>query len=213
MWCKRTANAGVLLELDGIRILLDGVCGKIEPYLETPEGEKLALLQNPPSCVAFTHGHTDHCDASFIPAYLEKTAGSIMGPADIPYCEAGERVIGNVKITPVESRHIGKSDGSLHQSYVIEGSQCLWFTGDASPLQLRKWSHLPRPQVLIAPYAYATGNAWQICKELGVETVVLLHLPQKGNDPYGLWEAVKQTVGEDTCPKLLIPEMGEKIFL
>lgn len=213
MWCKRTANAGVLLELDGVKILLDGVCGVVEPYLPTPKSEREALLQDLPDCVAFTHGHIDHCDVSFIPAYLEKTAGPILGPADIPYCEAGERTTRNVKITPVESRHIGKTDGTLHQSYVIEGSKCVWFTGDASPLQLRKWTQLPKPHVLIAPYAYATGNAWQICKDLGAETVVLLHLPEKGSDPYGLWDAVGQTVGEDKTPKLIIPEMGQRISL
>ena len=85
--------------------------------------------------------------------------------------------------------------------------------GDASPLQIRKWTQLPKPQVVIAPYAYATGNAWQLCKELGAETVVLLHLPEKTNDPYGLWDAVAQTVGQDTNPKLLIPQMGETISI
>ena len=213
MQLRRTANAGVLLELDGVTILLDGVCGLVEPYLPTPESERAALLQNPPDCVAFTHGHVDHCDASFIPAYLEKTAGPVMGPADIPYCEAGQRTVGNVKITPVESRHIGKTDGALHQSYVIEGSRCIWFMGDAAPTLWRRREDLPRPHVIIGPYAYATGSAWQLCKDLGAETVVLLHLPERDKDPYGLWDAVSQTVGEDTCPQLLIPKLGQQISL
>ena len=211
MQVKRTANAGVLLELDGVKILLDGVCGEVKPYLPTPESEKRALLQDLPDCVAFTHGHTDHCDASFIPAYLEKTAGPVMGPADIPYCEAGERKLGNVTVTPVESRHIGKTDGSLHCSYVIRGSKCVWFLGDAAPTLWRRREDLPRPDVIIGPYAYATGSAWQLCKDLGAKTVVLLHLPERGNDPYGLWDAVAQTVGEDKRPNLLIPAMGETI--
>ena len=213
MQLKRTANAGVLLELDGVKLLLDGVCGLVEPYLPTPEREKATLLQDPPDCVAFTHGHIDHCDVSFIPAYLEKAAGPVMGPADIPYCKAGERMVGNVKITPVESRHIGKTDGAMHQSYVIEGSQCVWFMGDAAPTLWRRREDLPRPDVIIGPYAYATGNAWQLCKDLGAKAVVLLHLPERCNDPYGLWDAVAQTVGEDIKPRLLIPEIGQQIFL
>ena len=213
MQCRRTANAGVLLTIDGVRFLLDGVCGEVVPYLPTPESEKAVLLQRPPDCVAFTHGHQDHCDASFIPAYLEKTAGPVLGPADIPYCEAGERKIGNVTITPVENRHLGKSDGALHCSYVLEGSQCVWFMGDAAPASWRKHSNLPSPDVIIAPYAYATGSAWQLCKDLGAKTVVLLHLPEKNSDPYGLWDAVMQTVGEDKAPKLLIPDMGETIVI
>ena len=211
MQVKRTANAGVLLEMDGVKLLLDGVCGRVDPYLETPAEEKTSLLADLPHAVLFTHGHLDHCDASFIPAYLEKTAGPILGPADIPSCEAGERTIGTVKITPVESRHIGKTDGALHQSYIIEGNRYVWFLGDAAPITWRKLTDLPKPDVIIAPYAYATGNAWQLCKDLGAKTVVLLHLPERENDPYGLWDAVAQTVGEDTYPGLVIPAMGETI--
>ena len=201
------------MELDGVRILLDGVCGEIKPYLPTPVEERKSLLESTVDCVAFTHGHPDHCDVSFIPAYLEKTAGPVMGPADIPYCQAGQRTLGNVKITPVDSRHIGKTDGAMHCSYIIEGSKCVWFLGDAAPAIWRKRADLTRPDVIIAPYAYATGSTWQLCKDLGAKTVVLLHLPEKENDPYGLWDAVAQTVGEDTCPKLLIPAMGETIVL
>ena len=211
MQIKRTANAGVLLELDDVKILLDGVCGVIKPYLPTPPAERKRLLDNPPDCVAFTHSHPDHCDVSFIPAYLEKTAGPVLGPADIPYCEAGERRVGNVTITPVECRHLGKSDGALHQAYVICGSRCVWFTGDGAPAVWKKQTDLPKPDVIIAPYAYATGSTWRMCKDLGAKTVVLLHLPEREDDPYGLWETVGQTVENDTHPQLLIPGMGESI--
>ena len=56
----RTANAGVLLTLDGVRILLDGVCGDLPPYLTTPDDIKLELCKNIPDVVAYTHFHTDH---------------------------------------------------------------------------------------------------------------------------------------------------------
>lgn len=213
MQCKRTANAGVLLELDGVSILLDGVCAEVKPYQPTSEDMRQALLDHPPDCVAFTHGHLDHCDVSFIPAYLEKTAGPVLGPADIPLCEAGSKQIENVKITPVECRHLGKSDGAAHQAYIIEGSRCVWFMGDAAPATWRRQTLLPRPDVILAPYAYATGSSWQLCSELGAETVVLLHLPEEENDPYGLWDAVRQTVGSDPKPRLLIPQMGETLEL
>ena len=213
MQCKRTANAGVLLELDGVSILLDGVCAEVKPYQPTSEDMRQALLDHPPDCVAFTHGHLDHCDVSFIPAYLEKTAGPVLGPADIPLCEVGSKQIENVKITPVECRHLGKSDGAAHQAYIIEGSRCVWFMGDAAPATWRRQTQLPRPDVILAPYAYATGSSWRLCSELGAETVVLLHLPEEGNDPYGLWDAVRQTVGSDPKPRLLIPQMGETLDL
>ena len=213
MQIKRTASAGVLLELDGVRILLDGVCRKVEPYLETPVSVKEALLRNPPDAVAFTHCHADHYDETFVSAYLEKTAGPVMGPADIPFCQEGSVRVGDVKITTVESRHLGKSDGAKHCSYVIEGSKCVWFLGDAAPAQWRKRTDLPKPDVLLAPYPYATGSAWQLTKSLGAKTVVLLHLPDREADDYGLWNGVEQATKNREGVALLIPQIGERISL
>lgn len=211
MQIKRTASAGVLLSLDGLRILLDGVCREVEPYLATPDAVKKALLMDPPDAVAFTHCHADHYDETFVSAYLEKAAGPVMGPADIPFCREGTVQVGDVKITTVESRHLGKSDGSRHCSIIIEGSSCVWFLGDAAPAQWRKRTDLPRPDVLLAPYPYATGSTWQLTKELGAKAVVLLHLPNRQNDPYDLWGAVERTVGEDRI--LHIPDMEQVIMI
>jgi hypothetical protein len=43
--------------------------------------------------------------------------------------------------------------------------------------------------------------------------VVLLHLPEKGNDPAGLWPQVETAAGDDLNSRLLIPQMGEIITL
>ena len=43
MELRRTANAGVLLKLDDVEILLDGVCQEVKPYLATPPAEKEKL--------------------------------------------------------------------------------------------------------------------------------------------------------------------------
>lgn len=211
MEIKRTANAGVLLRLDGIRILMDGVCGEVVPYLPTPAGEREALLLNAPDVVAFTHSHSDHYDAAFVSTYLQNTAGPILGPADIPFSTAENRTFGNVRITQVPTHHLGVSAALGHHSFIVEGSQCVWFMGDASPLQWRKLTHLPKPDVLIAPYAYAIGGGWQITRQLGAKAVVLVHLPVKQTDPYGLWQAVEATTAQGDGPQLYIPDMGETI--
>ena len=46
MQIRRTANAGVLLTLDNVSILLDGVCRVYSPYLAPPPAvlEELAAL-------------------------------------------------------------------------------------------------------------------------------------------------------------------------
>ena len=213
MEIKRTANAGVLLELDGKRILMDGVCREVKPYLATPAHIREMLLQELPDALLFTHRHTDHYDAAFVSEYLQKTAGPVLGPADIPFCSENAYVFGPVSITPVPSRHIGKTEKMGHVSFVLEGSRCIWFLGDASPLLWKERADLPTPDVLIAPYAYGFGGGWQIAKELGAEDIVLLHLPRKEDDSYGLWNQVDSEAGRANEPKVHIPDMGQTIFI
>ena len=203
----RTANAGVLLELDGTRILLDGVCREVSPYPATPDSIKTELSANYPDLVAVTHCHEDHCDPGFEGDYRAATGRQVIDPAF-----AGKTVRSkNVTLTAVQSRHIGKSDCD-HVSFVIQGTQCVWFTGDASPNQWKNRQDLPRPDVLICPYAYATTEpAWRITRELSPKAVVLLHLPEREKDSFGLWQAVERVTAGSNLPNLLIPEIGDSV--
>lgn len=209
MKITRTANAGVLLELDGTRILLDGVCREVFPYPATPDSIKTELSANYPDLVAVTHCHEDHCDPAFEAAFQAATSRRVM---DASY--AGKTAqCGSVRITAVPSRHIGKADCD-HVSFILEGSQCIWFLGDAAPSQWKNRNDLPKPDVLICPFAYATTDvAWRITQSLGPKMVILLHLPEREKDSYGLWNAVEQTVGSTPVPQLLIPQIGECVML
>lgn len=213
MEIKRTANAGVLLRLDGESILLDGVCGKVEPYLATPPEIRSNLLQNLPDAIAFTHTHEDHYDSLFVSDYLQNAAGPVMGPADIPYSTQQLQRIGSVTVMPIDTRHVGKTDGREHRSYVIQGSQCLWFLGDASLLHWQKIEGMPRPDVIIAPYGFVIGKGWEYCKSMQPQTVVVLHLPNREYDPYGLWQELEKALAGQEGPTVMIPEMGQTIVL
>ncbi len=213
MKIKRTANAGVLLELDGQSILLDGVCGELEPYLPTPVHIRKMLVNTHMDAVAFTHAHVDHYDAAFVSDYLQKAAGSILGPADIPFTTQEGIRVGQVQITQIPTRHIGKQEPMGHHSFIIEGSQCIWFVGDASPLQWKNIAGLPKPDVLIAPYGYAICSGWQICTQLGAKAVIILHLPNREQDSQKLWDSVLATTQKEPGPKLYIPAMGEELSL
>lgn len=210
MQCRRTANAGVLLTLDGITILLDGVNRPTDHYLGTPEREKEALLTCTPDITAFTHGHLDHFDRSFAQDLYHKTLRSILGPEGLlkEGCICEPVSAGKVTVTPIPSRHIGKAgQGVAHVSYLIEGSKKLLFTGDASPVQFRDHS----VDVLIAPYAYATTKScWDMAGRIAKD-FVLLHLPEKNNDPTGLWSMVTETT-KAPGPGLFIPDLSETIF-
>lgn len=202
---RRTASAGVLLELDGVRILLDGVCREVAPYPVTPEHIKAELMENVPDVVAVTHHHPDHYDPTFAAEYEKLTHKKAVDPTFV-----GSAVqCGKVRITPIASRHIGKFD-CPHASFVIEGSYCVWFMGDASPSQWKNRQDLPKPDVIIAPFAYATTDAaWKATCGLSAKKVVLVHLPDWEKDVAGLRSAIGQTVGN--AKDVFIPEMEEFI--
>lgn len=204
MKIKRTANAGVLLSMDGKTILLDGVCRELSPYLGTPDLIREELNQHFPDIVAFTHKHKDHCDESYAKAYETLTLRPVYGPE---FSILGEAQ--GVQLETVKTRHIGKPDVP-HTSFVITGSKCVWFMGDASPLVLKSFCGFPTPDAIIVPYAYAiSDSAWKATKNTGAKSVVLLHLPLPENDPYRLWDAVKATTQNDSV--LIIPQIGQII--
>ena len=215
MEIQRTANAGVLLTLDGVKILLDGLCESFGPYLGTPAAIVEELLQNPPDLLAFTHGHPDHFGETLVSEYGKQNLRPILGPESLP-CDAqcGSLRIGDVTVTPIATRHIGKVEpGLTHQSYLIEGSKRVLFAGDASPLQWKGREDVGRIDVLIAPYAYAnTVSSWQLSCAIAEKTV-LLHLPKRQDDAYGLWGQVEIAAGHQLGKRLYIPDVGENLSI
>ncbi len=217
MEIRRTANAGVLLRLDGVSILMDGVCREVKPYPATPPEVKAELTVNMPDAVAFTHAHKDHYDPGFAAKALQKN-GVILGTSDC-HGSMEPKTVGNLRITPVPSRHIGVAGKyTPHASFILEGSSCVWFTGDAAPTQWRELD-LPKPDVLIVPYAYCTTpSAWAATQRLGAKAVVLVHMPAPEDDSLGLWAAVHSTVGVDAHIDLqplalYIPDMNETLTI
>ncbi len=202
MELRRTANAGVLLKLDGVSILLDGVCREVKPYPVTPPEERALLSQCWPDVVAFTHNHKDHYDPAFAAEFVKQTGGVILGPPGLGSMQPLTK--GGVTVTPIPSRHIGAAGKTTpHASFLIQGTRCIWFLGDASPSFWRNRSDLPKPDVLIVPYAYAnTPAGWSATKTLGAETVILLHMPQRKQDTLGLWDAVESVTSDVVIPAM-----------
>lgn len=215
MELRRTANAGVLLTLDGVSILMDGVCREVKPYPATRPEERARLEKSWPDILAFTHTHKDHYDPGFAAAYQRQTNGVILGSEDIRGATQMPVEVGGVSVTVLPSRHIGGAGKTMpHVSFIVDGSKCVWFLGDSSPLQWKGRNDLPRPDVLIVPYAYAnTPSGWAATKSLQPEQVVLLHMPRREDDSVGLWDAVENTVGTPWPENFYVPEMGETLNL
>ena len=187
MKIKRTANAGVLIEMDGISILLDGVSEQTEHYLGTPDDLKKELLEKLPDAVGFTHLHSDHFLESYANAYRNKSLRPIVGS------ECSHLQVGNVSLRAIPTRHIGKSE-SEHFSFIIEGERRIFFMGDASPSELKRLLTFGTPDILIVPFAYCnTESAWRSTLRSGAREILLVHMPDKENDPYMLWNSVEST--------------------
>ena len=211
MEIQRTANAGCLLKMDGVSFLLDGLADRVEGYLPTPTEMAERLLKNPPDILVFTHNHPDHCSRALLSQYRKQNLRPILGPELL---HKGAVQVGNATITPVESRHLGRVEPDLqHVSFIIQGSKCIWFMGDAAPLQWKNRTDLPKPDVLIAPYAYGNTKAvWDMSCSLA-ENIVLLHLPDRDKDLYRLWDGVDTTTAQRNGVNLWIPQIGETITI
>lgn len=221
--CKftRTANAGGLLELDGVSILLDGICGAAGPYLPTPPDMLDRLIRRPVRLAAFTHAHPDHFDPSAMMECLYAWGGvPVLGVRDAagalsPWpVTVGERAAaGPVAVTPIPTRHIGAAYQKVeHNSLLIEGSRRCLFLGDAAPTQWE--SRAERAETLFAPFAYVTTQAgWRIVESLAPRRLVLLHMPARDNDPERLWRAVEKMLSQNRDIPATIPEMGETITI
>lgn len=211
MKLTRTANAGILLQLDDITILLDGVCREVKPYPATPPEIRAMLMEQWPDVVAFTHLHKDHYDPAYAAAYRAQTGRVILGPGQIKGSMELLKVE-NVTVIPLPSRHIGAAGREVeHASFIVQGSQCLWFMGDSAPSQWRG-KDLPKPDVLLVPYAYAnTPESWALTQSYGAEKIILLHMPPKEEDTVGLWDAVETATGNDPILKPL--QMGEELHI
>lgn len=209
MEIQRTANAGVLLKMDGVSILLDGLADRVEGYLPTPAETAERLLENPPDILMYTHDHPDHCSHALLLPYEKQNLRPIYGPESL---YLGSVQVGEVTAQAVASRHLGRVEPGLqHVSFIIQGSKCVWFMGDAAPLQWKNRTDLPHPDVLIAPYAYGNTKAvWDMSCALA-DKIVLLHLPDRDNDPYRLWDSVETTTAGSK--NLWLPQIGETITL
>ncbi len=206
MKITRTASSGVLIELDGTYILIDGVAKTLGAYIGTPEEIRTALRAYPPDVLAFTHMHEDHYDTEYAEFYENTMHSPILSPEN-----AGEIKKDAITIKSISTRHIGKPDFP-HVSYAITGSQSIWFMGDASPSMLKEMESFQKPDVLFVPFAFATTkSSWQSALKTGAEKIIVLHLPKKEEDTEGLWDKVYEVAGNDG--HLIILKIGEEIVI
>ena len=190
--------------MQGETFLIDGVCGEVSPYIKTPGHIREEIEANYPDNVLFTHYHPDHYDEAFRENYEKTTLRSIIGPEST--ISGG---VNGAVIVSVSTRHIGKSDFP-HVSFVIKKDKSVWFMGDVSALALKEMDRFEKPDLLIVPYACVnTLSSIKNTKMIGAKKIIVLHLPERENDEYKLWDAVEKCIENEE--NILIPEIGETI--
>lgn len=218
---QRISNAGVLVTLDGVRLLLDGVCRGLAPYPAPPSEIVAELERRPPDMLAYTHGHPDHFEQEFAVRFYRKTRRPVLGTAGIAELlpgipvEQGEAAIGGVRVTPVPSQHLGAEWSQYpHVSYLIEGSRRIFLVGDAAP---RCWGdEISRiqPDVLIAPYPYVTtGVGRRTVAQFAPGAVIVVHMPAKELDPDGIWPMTERALKECGEYPVYVPNLCETVSL
>ena len=209
MEITRTANAGILLTMDGTQLLLDGVCREVAPYLGTTPAQWQQLTSNLPAAVAFTHTHADHFHPDYAQVYKTATGGDCILPGREGECE-----VAKLRLAAVPTRHLGKAGGAEnHCSYVVRGSKTLWFMGDAAPGQLKLMEKFPKPEVLVVPFGFLlSDSAIALVKTYLPCAIVLVHMPDKNHDPEGIWDAVAPGIHQ-LAEYLYTPDLGETISL
>lgn len=221
MQIRRTANAGVLLTLDNVSILLDGVCRVYSPYLAPPPAVLGELAACPPDALVYSHAHPDHFETGFAADFWQRTGRPILGTEGVAESlpgipvEQGTAVIGGVRVTPVRSRHLGVEWRTYpHVSYLLEGSKRVFFIGDATPACWKDGVSRLQPDVLIAPFPYVTTRlGWQSVERFAPKALVVVHMPGEDRDPDNTWPAVRTALEQQKGIPVWIPGLGETICL
>ena len=213
----RTSSCGGLLDLDGVRILLDAYSQPVNGYVGTPADVAAWVVHFPISVACFSHAHPDHFSADFA-RRLKNTI--LLGPEEVAD-ELPDRMVlpdeiqvRRVRVEPIPCRHQGIAGSEeSHLSFVVTGSQCVWYMGDAAPSQwLKPVEELPHPDVLIAPFPYATTwAAWHVVEHIAPRLLILTHLPYRNRDPEELWPAVQALVAAHPNQLSVIPVLGAQV--
>lgn len=211
----------MLVALDGVLLLLDGVCRGYSLYLAPPPAIVQELENRPPDALAYTHSHPDHFEAGFAARFYEKTRRPILGTTgvaellpEVPV-EQGSAVIGGVRVTPVPSRHLGAEWRNYpHVSYLLEGSQRIFYVGDATPACWKDAVFQLQPDVLIVPYPYVTTRiGWQSILQFGASSAVVVHMPARDNDPDKIWPMVTRGLTLHQDVSVYVPNLREMVTL
>lgn len=219
---RSLGNAGLWMELGGIRVAVDPICRHTRGvYQTTPDHIVRALLSGElpygfPELLLITHDHTDHFHPRFIRMLLDNHPQTrvVASPAVLEKLrlrehavrlEAGETLTLNLCgliVTALRTVHDGKGPGledCYHLSFLLRGARSVLITGDARPdlENFRPLLPLGKLDVLAAPFPYITLARVQsrLLPALAPSQLLICHLPTDRYDGR-LWLEAADRQGE-----------------
>lgn len=196
MRIQALCNAGILLEMDGARMLIDALEGGYPPYAGAADWVR-ALDAD---LLLFTHKHPDHFELRMTLDHLtthpdcrvfagpEVTAAlsgagaraqMVTFTPDLPV-----RLTPAITLTPLPTRHMGAEyRRKEHFSLLLQGERRVLVAGDAAPVHNNfepGGAPIGGVDVLIAPYPYALYEPAQrlFGRALRAGTLVANHIPE-----------------------------------
>lgn len=199
MKCKitLTANAGVIIKLEDMCILIDALhCEPTERFSTlSPEQVETVfklLHSSPPDVMLVTHSHPDHYSR-----LLTERAKTEFPKMEIilPWrseCPTRSAVIGNTDISwlPLEHMPLSIVEDRTNYGFCIRCGESLIFTpGDAdlhSPAVAESVAGM-KPSLALLPFPWLTlPSAKNVYDSLAPEKTLLLHLPFDDSDRYNI---------------------------
>lgn len=230
MILARVSNAGLWVEAEGRRFLLDGLHGQPPPpYCGMDPGWEKALFQDryPVDVVAFTHGHPDHFCPQVAARYLAAHPQSAVyaGP-DVLEALRAQGIVnpcygwdgpGPGGLMAIPTRHMGTQYRTApHCSLYLPGPEPLLFTGDASPAPSNFFPAGQRLQthVLAAPFAFFEENPLRrvVLQRIQPSRAYVLHLPLPQADTQGLAQQIQQNLAGCSLPAIIL-QLGQQVEL
>lgn len=228
MKLARVSNAGLWVEANGLRFLLDGLHGQPPPpYCGMDPGWEAALFSSlpPADVVAFTHGHPDHFCPQVAARYLAARPQSAVyaGPDVLAALRAqgiknpcyGWDGPGPGGLRAIPARHIGAQYRTApHSALYLPGPEPLLFAGDASPAPA---SFFPpgaavETHILAAAFAFFIGPPFQrvVRQRIRPKRAYVLHLPLPQADELGLAGQIQQNIAGDPLPVTILG-LGQRV--
>lgn len=230
MKLARVSNAGLWVEAEGRRFLLDGLHGQPPPpYCGMDPGWEKALFQDryPVDVVAFTHGHPDHFCPQVAARYLAAHPQSAVyaGP-DVLEALRAQGIVnpcyawdgpGPGGLRAIPTRHIGAQYRTApHSSLYLPGREPLLFTGDASPASSNFFpgGAALQTHILAATFAFFIGPPFKrvVEQQIRPNRAYVLHLPLPQADTQGLARQIHENLAGCTLPVTLL-QLGQQVEL